>query len=52
MVDGIMTSLAGEVAVVPVDNKGSDGVTDDTCKWPAGGNGQTAGEQKGNFNEV
>ena len=39
MVDGIMTSLAGDVGVVPVDSIGSDGVTDDTCKWPAGGNG-------------
>ncbi|WP_319409651.1 DUF4911 domain-containing protein [uncultured Desulfosarcina sp.] len=39
MVDGIMTSLAGDIEATPVGPAGSDGVTDDTRKWPAGGNG-------------
>lgn len=39
MVDGIMAGLAGDVEVVAVDRTGCDGVTDDNCTWPAGGNG-------------
>jgi len=39
MVDGIMAGLAGDVEVVAVDRAGCDGVTDDNCTWPAGGNG-------------